>query len=202
MSRLRFLSAPLGRAYLMLAAAALAAAVSVVYISAHQQRTEHKLSVLHDALHALELRVQADTSVQSLIARYQKAFLELEDAGFIGEGQPQRWAKAVRTAAGQIALADVTHESLGHRPLAAPYIRTTQEIALTEAVMRLRLSILHEGDLLDFLQALQSMQAGPYVLHSCAIERPRPASARTSMPALQAQCELGWVIAATKEEQR
>lgn len=203
MSRLHFLSAPVGRAYLMLATAMLTAAVCVAYLGERRQRTEHALSALQDALHALDLRVQADAGMQSLIARYRDAFLELESAGFIGEGQPQRWAEAVRTAAEQAALTDVTHEFLGHRPLTTPYIRTTPEIALTEAVVRLRLPILHEGDLLDFLHTLRSMEPGPYVLHACAIERTRSAmSLEGSVGALQAQCELGWVTAATTEEQR
>lgn len=202
MSRLRFLSTAVGRACLVLATTILAAAVSIGYIGERRQRAEHALRMLHGALHALDLRAQADAGVQSLLARYRDAFLELEGAGFIGEGQPQRWTEAVRTAAEQAALSDVTHESLGHRPLAAPYIQTTAAIRLTEAVMRLRLPLLHEGDLLDFLQALRSMQAGPYVLHACAIERTRPASSGRSVGALQAQCELGWVTATAQEEQR
>jgi hypothetical protein len=65
---------------------------------------------------------------------------------------------------------------------------------LHNSQMKLSFGLVHEGDLMRFLQALAAQQTGIFILTGCALDR----VARSDSPAprqanLTAQCDLSWL---------
>jgi hypothetical protein len=52
--------------------------------------------------------------------------------------------------------------------------------------------MLHEGDLLTFLQALRQQQRSPIIIRECELTRLRTIMDATITPNLLAKCELDW----------
>jgi hypothetical protein len=63
--------------------------------------------------------------------------------------------------------------------------------------MKLRLDLLHEGDLLRFFQALHAQKVGRFTVNSCSLSRLPVASAvPVNQPTLKAECEVAWITIA------
>ncbi|MEO8417668.1 MAG: hypothetical protein ABI475_02965, partial [Methylophilaceae bacterium] len=64
---------------------------------------------------------------------------------------------------------------------------------LHRSVMKLELSMLHEGDLLTLLDALEAQRNTPFIVRQCEITRLTAISSNTLKPNLLANCELDWL---------
>jgi hypothetical protein len=59
--------------------------------------------------------------------------------------------------------------------------------------MTLQLSLLHEGELLNFFDALRREANGIFLLQGCRIERIDPTQQLRYAPQLNAECALDWL---------
>jgi len=59
--------------------------------------------------------------------------------------------------------------------------------------MTLDFSLLHEGQLLNFLDTLSKEAKGMYLLESCTLTRNDFVRQLRFIPNLQAKCTLGWI---------
>ena len=115
--------------------------------------------------------------------RFGPLFREWEAHGRIGEEQPSRWTEAVGIAAAGVVAAR-------HRLGASRVIERNGPIAVQATDMSVDLEMRHEGDLPEFLGALEREAHGLFTVSGCRLAR---TSAQTPSPAaVGASCRLRW----------
>lgn len=139
----------------------------------------------------LEQRLrQARTEEQELKAQTQ-TFLAWQAAGITGEEKRLEWTEALRNIQHNLHLPGMTYEFGIQTPLenvsGAAY-------AWFGSPLRLQLGLLHEGDLLRTLSAIEREAPALVLTRSCKLAR--LASDETTGPALlKADCEMQWLTA-------
>jgi hypothetical protein len=133
-----------------------------------------------------------------VIERYGPAYRSLAEQGIIGAEQRVNWLDALRLASqatrGFGVDYQVSGQAGGQQGGQPAFKLDTGAYAVQQSEMKLRLRLLHEGDLLAFLNALAEQRAGLHLLRECNVQRlaSGPFNARFE-PKLQAECTLTWV---------
>lgn len=174
-----------------------AAAFAAVYFT--QQRTaatQAQLDLARTALMNIRQKsAQADQEKQ-LIQRYLAAYEDLRRSGTVGPEQRVNWLDALR-AANQAAHTLGVDYQLSQQT-AAPIKLDTGRYKLQQTTMKLRIKLLHEEDLLNFLHALDAQHAGLYLVQGCSLSRSVQGAFSVRVePKLDAECELAWLSLAT-----
>jgi hypothetical protein len=94
----------------------------------------------------------------------------------------------------QAGLSGVTYQLDARKPL--PLIGQSNPMSqhLHTSHMKLSFGLVHEGDLMRFIQVLAAQRAGIFIVTGCALDR----TGRNDSPAprqanLSAQCDLSWL---------
>jgi len=120
-------------------------------------------------------------------------FRQLQARGVVGAEARLEWVEAVEALRRSIGLPRLEYELLPQHPLvldgveAAPVASPTA-YDFAASTMRLRMDLLHEGDLLQFLDQLPARVGAILRLRACAVERPGERS-----EGLSATCTLDWI---------
>lgn len=189
------------RTPLIVLAAFLALAFLFVWYSGTvAERAHQKLAQQETQLKQMRLRIQNAGEEKEMINRYLGAYRQLEQAGFVGDEQRINWLDALRIANQQANIFGVEYEISPQRPYAHAAELKPGPVALKESVMRLRLRLLHEEDLLRFFQALHRQGGGFFTLDECVVKRLKGSEAAAAaagpvQPNLLAECEVAWVTA-------
>lgn len=61
-----------------------------------------------------------------------------------------------------------------------------------QSVMRVKLPLLHEGDLMGFFQRVAASRRGVFVITGCTLAKARAGNA-PDQPNLSAECDLAWI---------
>lgn len=131
-----------------------------------------------------------------IIERYGPAYQVLVEQGIVGAEQRVNWLDALRLASQATRGFGVDYQvsgQVGDKQGVLPKF-DTGAYETQQSEMTLRLRLLHEGDLLAFLDALDGQRAGLHLLRECSLQRANagPFSARFE-PKLLAECKLTWV---------
>ncbi len=177
---------------LLVLASSLIAAVVVRWsgqAAAEARRGHEQARALLDE--AVRRLAQVDEE-RRLIERYGPAYRQLAEAGIVGPEQRVNWIDALRLSSQSLRGFNVDYRLGGQQP--ARLGVEAPGIELRASTMELNLRLLHEGDLLAFLDALEAQRAGLFLPAACAIERlsSGPFTARFE-PKLGAQCRLVWI---------
>jgi hypothetical protein len=187
------------RTPLMVLGGVLIAAALLVYFSASMlESSRQQLSQREGQLREARLRIQNAGEEKEMIGQYLAGYQQLARAGFVGEEQRINWLDSLRTANQETNIFGVEYEiSAQHAyPHAAEF--NPGQLELQESVMRLRLQLLHEGDLPRFFQALARQGGGFFTIDQCVMRRTKAGEVERSMtfqPNLAAECELSWLTA-------
>jgi hypothetical protein len=137
---------------------------------------------------------------QRIIERYGPAYQVLIEEGIVGAEQRVNWLDALRLASRvtrgfgvDYQVSGQTISQAGDKQGILPKL-DAGAYETQQSEMTLRLRLLHEGDLLAFLDALDEQRAGLHLLHECSLQRANagPFTARFE-PKLLAECKLTWV---------
>ena len=180
---------------LVLAAVLAVAAVAIYYTDrlavAARQQLKQQQTQLRDA-HA---RLQKSGDEKEVIVRYLGTFRQLQNGGFVGEEQRINWLDGLRLTNQQADLFGVDYEISAQKPYPYAADLNPGDIRLNQSVMRLRFRLLHEEDLMRFLDTLARQGAGIYTVDQCSLKRLDIGSAIRYQPNLSADCELAWITA-------
>lgn len=136
----------------------------------------------------LEQRLmQASNEEQELKLRADQ-FQRLQQSGMGGGENRLAWTELLRDLQKSLRIPGMSYEFGIQKPLDPKYV---DKPGYAFSPMRLRLSLLHEGDLINFLSRLQSQAPALVLLRSCKLA-PMPKS-EDALVQLQADCELHWV---------
>ena len=146
------------------------------------------------ANNAAKQKLQRSNTEKQLIEQYRDAYQALIARGFVGPENRLAWLEAVQQANRDARLYGLDY-SLEPRTMVQP---SGVNVPLGQTVMRIRMPMLVEDDLANFLSALQQRSTGIFRVRSCQIMRsgegaPQP----INKPELEAECELLWFTIAT-----
>lgn len=181
------------RTPLLVLLGSLAASSAWVYFS-HQwaggtrQALERERAVLNGIR---QKSTQADQEKQ-IIQRYRDAYEDLQKSGAVGPEQRVNWLDALRNASQTVRSLGVDYQL--SQQTASPIKLDTGAYKLQQSTMKLRIKLLHEGDLPSFLHALDAERPGLYLLQSCSLTRgPSGAFSVRYEAKLAAECDLLWL---------
>ena len=178
----------------VLVAALILSAVLVKFSSAQKTAADAQRGAQAVALKDARERYQRSGEEREAILRYLPAYRKLQSEGLIGAEQRIEWIEALRAANKQAGLFGVTYQLEARIPFNLPGERNPASPFLRQSQMKLSFGLVHEGDLMRFLETLATQQSGMFFLRSCIIDRPvRTDTPAPRQPNLNAQCELSWL---------
>lgn len=135
---------------------------------------------------------RAALAAEQIVRTETERFTQLRVRGFVGPEPRLRWIEDVRQTAADTGIVTIRYE-LEPRAAYAGNI-STGSFQLFASLMRLELELLHEGDLLEFLQALAARDSGLFEPVSCSLRRTGGDAREISLQAanISAKCELRW----------
>jgi hypothetical protein len=132
---------------------------------------------------------------KDLIVRYLGSYQQLQKRGFAGDEQRINWLDALRQTNQQVDLFGVDYDIGAQRPYPYAAALNPGPVQLRESVMKLRFRLLHEEDLLRFLDVLSRQATGIYTVDQCSLRRLDTRGVIRYQPNLAAECELAWITA-------
>ena len=137
------------------------------------------------------------------LAALEQRFQTLQEAGIFGEEKRLDWIDALNDIRRQRGLFKIDYE-IGPQQSADPALvgPANPEWSWRMSPMRIQLTALHEGDVLNLLRDLRE-QSRPWLhVQNCNLQR--AASPRPQGPAAQltAECQLQWISARPPEAKK
>lgn len=116
-------------------------------------------------------------------------FRGLAARGIIGPEQRLEWVETIAALRQARRLFEIDYEFQPQQPLAG----FTGPYPFNASQMQFRLPLLHEEDLLHFLEDLRASAAALVQARHCSLQRVPPGSTSSLSPQLMASCTLQWV---------
>jgi hypothetical protein len=139
-------------------------------------------------------RVQRSGEERDTILRYVGPYRTLAQRGIVGEEQRLAWVDALRTANNEAQLYGVEYEVGAQQAYALAAQAGAGGLPVQQSVMKLKLGLLYEDDLLSFFRVLAAQDVGAFTINQCALQRLVPEVVRaTNTPTLRAECEVAWI---------
>lgn len=144
------------------------------------------------ALEEARLRYQRSGDEKDTIVRYLDGYEQLLREGVVGEERRINWIDGLRTANIHSELFGVDYQIGVQQPYAGG--TGVGGIELRQSEMKIRLPLLHEGDLLRFLDTLKRQNTGLFIVDQCALDRiNQTGGSPRYQPNLVAECNLSWL---------
>lgn len=188
-----------------LAAAVLmiAAGAGIVYISAQQLQAEKKSHAAAQARRAEQQSLLArvrdeEQEIKHKIGRYNA----LARRGILGEEQRLDWIERVRRVRAERRLFEIEYEIAPQQAIDDTILpAATGRYEFRSSGMRMKLPLLHEYDLLNFLDALGAAAPAFVRARDCTLVRvPKdPEHKSGPPPQLAAECSIDWITIRDKE---
>jgi len=180
---------------LALAAALLASAALVFFSRQELDQEKSRYASQQGVLREAREQLHKSGDEKDRILRYRASFIALQQRGFVGEEQRINWVDALRAASLNLKMFGVNYQIEAQQPYGAPLVTDAGPYRAHQSLMKISLGLLHEEDLMRFVNALAEQQAGIFTLRECSLQRQsagKVENARVS-PNLQADCSLAWL---------
>lgn len=167
-------------------------------VKAGEARQAKQEAVLREARE----RLYRSGEEKEKILRYRPAFAELERRGFVGEEQRINWVDALRAASLRLKMFGVSYQIDAQQPHGGLEGLDTGAYRLRQSLMKVSMGLLHEEDLMRFIDTMAEQQAGVFILRECGLKRKAVAKVETAgvMPHLEAECSLAWLSLAQEKK--
>jgi hypothetical protein len=185
---------------LALAGVLLIAAIAGYYTEQFVVAERRKLTQQEGQLREARTRLQRSGDEKDVIVKYLGTFQALQRGGFVGEEQRINWLDGLRLTNQQADLFGVDYDISSQKPYPYAADLNTGQIRLYNSVMKLRFQLLHEEDLMRFLNILARQGAGIYTVDQCVMRRLPTGGVIRYQPNVAAECELSWITAAVAEQ--
>ena len=170
-------------------------ASAIYYSDRLQAVARQQLTQQQGHLKEARTRVQRSGEEKEVIVRYLDSYRQLERAGFVGEEQRINWLDGLRLANQQADLFGVEYQIGTQAAYAYAAALNPGQVALNQSVMRLQFRLLHEMDLMRFLNALSIRGGGIFSVNQCSMRRIDARGVIRYQPNVTAECELSWITA-------
>lgn len=124
---------------------------------------------------------------------YREEYQRLLARRVIGEEHRLDWIEAIDRIRDQRPIFSARYAISPQRPYQPEVPLPGEPLTLLASDMRLELTLLHEGELARFFEALRQEAKGMFLLQGCRISRLGPADDMRFAPHLEADCQLTWI---------
>ncbi len=124
---------------------------------------------------------------------YYHQYQNLVEQNVIGQERRLDWIEAIEKIRNKLNIFSVKYKLEPQETLNFETVTTNNSFDLHRSNMTLDFSLLHEGQLLNFLDTLSKEAKGMYLLESCTLTRNDFVRQLRFIPNLQAKCTLGWI---------
>jgi hypothetical protein len=183
---------------LVLAVVIVVSIIALRYTDAAVKKAQQGVAGQKKLLAEAYNKIQQSDQEKVVIERYVEPYLQLEQAGIVGEEKRIGWIDALRAANSEADLYGVEYELEPQQAFAFKSEVAAESLPVHQSVMKLRLELLHEVDLLRFFQALAAQRAGRFTVNECKLQRlPVNLAVPVNQPTLRAECEVAWITIAS-----
>ena len=182
------------RGLLIMLALALILGAVLIYVSDGVLTKAQQSKIIADrewseALRKLERTKNEQEDLQGYYHQYQN----LVEQNVIGIERRLDWIETIEKIRNQLNIFSVKYKLEPQETLNLENNSTSNSFDLHRSNMTLDFSLLHEGQLLNFFDALSEEAKGMYLLESCTLTRNDLVRQLRFVPNLQAECTLGWI---------
>jgi len=182
------------RGLLIMLALALILGAVLIYVSDGVLTKAQQSKIIADrewseALRKLERTKNEQEDLQGYYHQYQN----LVEQNVIGLERRLDWIETIEKIRNQLNIFSVKYKLEPQETLNLENNSTSNSFDLHRSNMTLDFSLLHEGQLLNFFDALSEEAKGMYLLESCTLTRNDLVRQLRFVPNLQAECTLGWI---------
>jgi hypothetical protein len=184
----------LGKPLITLVVVLACGAGASVYCHRLLQQAAADLASAKQKLAEAQKRVQQSGDERDTILRYIGPYRELAQRGVVGEESRLEWVDALRAANSRAKLYGVEYEVGAQQPYAFLNEVQAGKLPVQQSVMKIRLGLLYETDLLQFLRVLQAQNVGAFSVNQCNVQRlAGPVTKPANAPTLRAECDISWI---------
>lgn len=160
------------------------------YFRAQMAQTNH---TVHNRFHDVSQRYLSVDQEEKTFHNQQPKFVALQRRGIVGQENRLSWLETLQQASKAIKLPQLNYQLAAQTPYTPSYTLNAGAFQIFSSVMKLELGLLHEGDFLDLLEALDKNAAGLYSVSKCSFTRGEPVIKPVAdHKNISASCELQW----------
>lgn len=178
---------------LTLGLALLLMALLAGYAQQKSLSAQESLNKQQNLLNQARQRFQTSGQEKEIITRFLPIYQRLIKEGWVGEERRIDWVDNLRSIHQQYKLFGINYSIGPQERYRPPFMVNAGSFSLHHSVMKLELSMLHEGDLLTLLDALHVAQTAPFIVRECEINRQTDKISGKLVPNFVANCELDWL---------
>ena len=179
------------RWHALLAVALVAAATALALWSmGNERKARSERDAMAGRKAQTEQRLRQVRTEEEEIKERTQRFQQMELAGIIGPELRLDWTELLRDLQRQLRLPGMTYE---FGPQMAIETVEAAGYAYHSSQLKIQLRLLHEGDLLNFLERLQKDAKAMVLVRNCKVWRLPPTAVATDAAQLAAECTMEWV---------
>lgn len=178
---------------IFLGAALIFTTLLVGYADKRQSEARQAVELQQGQLNQARQRYQSSGQEKETIIKYLPLYQQLIQDGFIGEERRLEWVDGLRNIHQQNKLFGINYTISTQEEYKPTFALNVGPFSLRRSIMKLELSMLHEGDLLTLLNTLDAQQTTPFIVRDCEITRLNESITNNLVPNLRANCELDWL---------
>ncbi len=145
-------------------------------------------------------KLQSAQAEEKNLQAYAGSFKGLAARGLFTEEKRLDWLEHMKRLAAEHHLIALEYHLDPQRSLSPGASAAAPNIDVLASPLRLKISLLHEEDLLNFLNALRNLPQGFYSVDKCAVQKASADSARDGAN-LTAECAMEWISFKPKKAQ-
>ncbi len=138
-------------------------------------------------------KLERTKNEQEDLQGYYRQYQNLVEQNVIGRERRLDWIETIEKIRNKLNIFSVKYKLEPQETLNLETVTTSNSFDLHRSNMTLDFSLLHEGQLLNFLDTLSKEAKGMYLLESCTLTRNDFVRQLRFIPNLQAECTLGWI---------
>ena len=130
---------------------------------------------------------------ERIIEQHYPAFVQLYESGILGQEHRLNWLESLRRAGDGIQLPQISYQINSQSIYEAEFPVRLGAFDIYVSEMDLTIGLLHEGDLMGLLDALNRDAEGLYSVSHCEAKRVNEGSEFDhTRPTIMAACRLNW----------
>lgn len=171
----------------------LAGVAAVQYAESLVRQASDRLRTQTQALSAARQKHANAGLEKDVLTRFRETYDALEKVGFVGAEQRINWVDGLRAANRESKLFGVEYQIGQQEPYAYATDLGVGDLPIKQAVMKLKMPLLHEGDLMPFFRALAAKSSGVFTMNACTVRRAGASNVESNLPNLGVECDLAWI---------
>ena len=177
----------------ILAASVLGAVVIVVGSHLYLEREKRESASYEARVRDARVRLDAARRERDSLQQSADVFRTLVERGLLQAEHRLELVELVNALRAKYQLFTLDYEISAQRPLTLAGGRVFPSVGVLASRVRIKTRALHEGDVLDFLEALTHSRQGFYPIDRCSLRRIEVTVPDALQPRVEAECTLEWI---------